>query len=53
MEFVLILQSWMDAYFDRIKKYQLNSELPSRIRFMLQDVVELRDNNVGVTDIYQ
>ena len=37
----------MDAYFDRIKKYQLNPELPSRIRFMLQDVVELRENNVS------
>ena len=37
-------KSLMDQYFIRIKKYAQNSELPSRIRFMLQDVLELRNN---------
>lgn len=35
---------WMDAYFDRIRSFQSNPELQSRVRFMLQDVVELRQN---------
>lgn len=34
----------MDQYFDRMKQFALNIELPSRIRFMLQDVLELRQN---------
>ena len=38
----------MDQYFDRMKSYQANQELPARIRFMLQDVIELRENKVGV-----
>lgn len=33
-----------DQYFQQIKVYSTNTELPSRIRFMLQDVIELRDN---------
>jgi translation initiation factor 4G len=35
---------WMDQYFERIRVYQADTELPSRIRFMLQDVIELRSN---------
>ncbi|XP_012944047.1 eukaryotic translation initiation factor 4 gamma 2 [Aplysia californica] len=38
-------RAWMDQYFERINQFALNSELPSRIRFMLQDVIELRDND--------
>ncbi|XP_023238613.1 eukaryotic translation initiation factor 4 gamma 2-like [Centruroides sculpturatus] len=34
----------MDQYFDRMKTLANNNELPSRIRFMLQDVLELRQN---------
>ncbi|XP_076449980.1 eukaryotic translation initiation factor 4 gamma 2-like [Babylonia areolata] len=34
----------MKQYFNRIEVFASNEELPSRIRFMLQDVMELRDN---------
>lgn len=37
-------KAWMDKYFDRIKFFSCHEELPSRIRFMLQDVIELRKN---------
>lgn len=37
----------MDQYFERIKNFAANPDLPSRIRFMLQDVVELRANKVS------
>ncbi|KAL8609080.1 hypothetical protein ACOMHN_033673 [Nucella lapillus] len=37
-------KTWMNQYFSRIKVYALNEELPSRIRFMLQDLIELRKN---------
>lgn len=37
-------KAWIDQYFSRIKLYANNEELPSRIRFMLQDLIELRDN---------
>ena len=37
-------RAWMDKYFERIRAYQADEELPSRIRFMLQDVIELRAN---------
>lgn len=37
-------RAWMDQYFERIKQFASNSELSSRIRFMLQDVIELREN---------
>ncbi|XP_060572704.1 eukaryotic translation initiation factor 4 gamma 2-like, partial [Ruditapes philippinarum] len=37
-------KAWMDQYFSRIKQFSGIPELPSRIRFMLQDVIELRDN---------
>lgn len=36
----------MNQYFDRIEMLSQSSELPSRIRFMLKDVIELRNNNV-------
>uniref|UniRef100_T1IXX2 Eukaryotic translation initiation factor 4 gamma 2 n=1 Tax=Strigamia maritima TaxID=126957 RepID=T1IXX2_STRMM len=36
-------KSLMDQYFARMKSFAANAELQSRIRFMLQDVVELRD----------
>jgi len=35
-------RSWMDQYFERIRAYQSNPELPARIRFLLQDIIELR-----------
>ncbi|GIX77927.1 eukaryotic translation initiation factor 4 gamma 2 [Caerostris extrusa] len=34
----------MDQYFERMQVFASNFELPSRIRFMLQDVLELRHN---------
>lgn len=35
----------MDAYFNRIKELvQKKEEVTSRVRFMMQDVVELREN---------
>jgi len=34
----------MDQYFARMKELSVNDKLPSRIRFMLQDVLELRYN---------
>ncbi|XP_052066072.1 eukaryotic translation initiation factor 4 gamma 2-like [Mytilus californianus] len=37
-------KSWMDQYFERIRSFSLHVELPSRIRFMLQDIGELRAN---------
>jgi len=36
---------WMDQYFERIRAYQSNAELPARIRFLLQDIIELRARN--------
>ncbi|CAG7820950.1 unnamed protein product [Allacma fusca] len=35
----------MDQYFARMKELSINDKLPSRIRFMLQDVLELRENH--------
>lgn len=37
----------MDQYFERMEKYSMSDELPSRIRFMLLDVIDLRKNNVS------
>lgn len=34
----------MDQYFGRMKSLMTNQELPSRIRFLLQDTMELREN---------
>lgn len=38
----------MDQYFNRIHHILENTELPSRIRFMLQDILELRKNKVDL-----
>lgn len=35
----------MDQYFGRMQSLMNNKELPARIRFLLQDTVELRENN--------
>ena len=40
-------QSWMDQYFERMARFSETLELPARIRFMLQDCLELRRNNVS------
>jgi len=37
----------MDQYFERMQRYSNNNELPCRISFMLQDVLELRRNQVN------
>lgn len=37
----------MNQYFERMEYYANCSDLPSRIRFMLQDVLELRRNKVS------
>ncbi|XP_014679361.1 PREDICTED: eukaryotic translation initiation factor 4 gamma 2-like, partial [Priapulus caudatus] len=39
-------RGWMEQYFERIRQFSYNPELPARIRFMLQDVMELRDQQV-------
>jgi len=38
-------KSLMDQYFGRMQSLQSNKDLPARIRFLLQDTVELRENN--------
>ncbi|KAA8590358.1 hypothetical protein FQN60_014292 [Etheostoma spectabile] len=38
-------KSLMDQYFGRMRSLMNNKELPARIRFLLQDTVELRINN--------
>lgn len=38
-------KSLMDQYFDRMAAYAVNQELPSRIRFMMQDSIDLRTNH--------
>jgi translation initiation factor 4G len=38
-------RAWMDQYFQRMKVLTMNPEHPSRIRFMLQDTIELRNCN--------
>ncbi|XP_029000162.1 eukaryotic translation initiation factor 4 gamma 2a [Betta splendens] len=38
-------KSLMDQYFSRMRCLTNNTELPARIRFLLQNTVELRDNN--------
>lgn len=35
----------MDQYFDKMAKYSQSSMYPPRIRFMLRDVIELRNGN--------
>lgn len=38
-------KSLMDQYFGRVRSLIANQELPSRIRFLLQDTLELREND--------
>uniref|UniRef100_A0A665UZ99 Eukaryotic translation initiation factor 4 gamma 2 n=1 Tax=Echeneis naucrates TaxID=173247 RepID=A0A665UZ99_ECHNA len=38
-------RSLMDQYFGRMQSLTNNKELPARIRFLLQNMVELRENN--------
>jgi translation initiation factor 4G len=42
---------WMDQYFRRMETFMANMELPSRIRFMLRDVAEQRENNWVPRDV--
>merc|ERR1740122_47667 len=35
----------MDQYFDRIKALIANPDMPTRIKFLLQDVIEMRNNH--------
>lgn len=35
----------MNQYFGRMRSLMNNKDLPARIRFLLQDTVELRENN--------
>lgn len=35
----------MDQYFDQMAKYSQSAKFPARIRFMLRDVIELRNDN--------
>ena len=42
--FPLKLQIRMDQYFDRLDKATRNEQLPVRIRFMIQDVIDMRRN---------
>ncbi|MGH0147661.1 UNVERIFIED_CONTAM: hypothetical protein FKN15_011308 [Acipenser sinensis] len=39
------VKSLMDQYFARMKSLMTHKELPARIRFLLQDTLELRENN--------
>ena len=34
----------MDQYFERLDKATRNEQLPVRIRFMIQDIVDMRRN---------
>ena len=34
----------MDQYFERMDSVQMSGEMPSRIRFLIQDVIEMRNN---------
>ena len=40
----LYLQMRMDQYFDRLLKATMNEQMPVRIRFMIQDIIDLRRN---------
>jgi translation initiation factor 4G len=37
-------KEFIDAYFDRMTKMSNNQGLPSRLRFMLRDIIDLRKN---------
>lgn len=38
-------KEYMSQYFQRIRELSRNNSLPSRMRFMLEDLIELRENN--------
>ena len=40
-------QPLVDQYFDRMQQILQRGDLPSRIKFMLEDIVELRYNKVS------
>lgn len=42
-------KNYLDQYFTRMKELSKNKSLPSRIRFMLQDVIELRNQKWVIT----
>ena len=41
---IYLLQLWMDQYFARMASVRASGDMPSRIRFMLQDVEDMREN---------
>uniref|UniRef100_A0A8C9XAL8 Eukaryotic translation initiation factor 4 gamma 2 n=1 Tax=Sander lucioperca TaxID=283035 RepID=A0A8C9XAL8_SANLU len=45
-------RSLMDQYFSRMRSLTNNKELPARIRFLLQNTVEQRDNNWAARKAY-
>ena len=42
--FILLPQGRIDAYFKRITDIIKKGKVPARVRFMLQDVLDLRDH---------
>ena len=44
----LWLQPLMDQYFERIQQLLSRSDFPSRIRFMIEDVIDLRNAKVNM-----
>lgn len=42
----------MDQYFSRMQSLTNNKELPARIRFLLQNTVEMRENNWAARKAY-
>lgn len=42
----------MDQYFHRMQSLTTNKELPSRIRFLLQNTVEMRENKWAARKAY-
>ena len=49
--FCFLEKGWMGKYFERMKSLSTNKELPSRIRFMLMDIIDLRKNKVQYTSV--
>lgn len=44
--FIFLLQPLMDQYFERIQQLLGRSDFPVRIRFMIEDVIDLRNAKV-------
>ena len=42
-----MFQSWVDQYFERMEVVMHQPGLASRIKFLIQDVLELRANSVS------